>query len=182
MLAVSEGKGKGQDQKPLEPIRRAIFGRFGILVSIVMLLSFTLVCTIGSVSKGISGAEAPSTATQAPVTLLDEVEHLPAPSWKAIPVSLSNNGIVSIDIRVLRGNPIDVFLMPPDQLEKVKKSEWNNLKTSGDIRAIKTPSYQHTGRLAKGEYYLVLSDMSVALPSSTPSDISAKVRLESVAP
>jgi hypothetical protein len=181
MLTDVEEK-EGQDQNHAETTRNSattslVSGEFSMLFAILVVLSFVVVSAIWNISRIRRGVEAPSTALPAPVTLIDEVEHIPAPSWKAIPLSLPYDGIVSIDVRVLRGNFIDVFLTTPDQVERIKKGDWSNLKTPGEVRAIKTVSYRHRGRLAKGDYYLVVSDMSVGLPSSLPSDVSATVRL-----
>jgi hypothetical protein len=150
---------------------------FSMFVIVLALLSFVIVGAIWDISSIGTRVEASSKALSAPLTLIDEVEHLPAPSWKAIPMSLPYDGIVSVDVRVLRGNFVDVFLTTPDQVERIKRGDWSNLKTPGDVRAIKTGSYRHSGRLAKGDYYLVVSDMYIRLASASPSDVSARVEL-----
>jgi hypothetical protein len=118
-----------------------------------------------------------TTAVHAPVTLKDEVEHLPALAWKAIPLSLPYGGTVNIDIQVVGGNPIDVFVTAPEQHDTLKKMEWNNLRAYGDFSATRTKTYSRSAYLAQGGYYLVVRDMLVAIPSLSTSDISVNVRL-----
>lgn len=117
------------------------------------------------------------TAVHATVTLTDEVEHLPAPAWKAIPLSLPYGGTVNIDIHVVGGNAIDVFLTAPDQLNTLESTEWSNLRAYGDFSATRTKAYSRSGHLSQGGYYLVVRDMSLGIPSSPASDVSVKVRL-----
>lgn len=120
----------------------------------------------------------PSPATRhSSVMLIDELEHLPSLAWKAVPFSLSHDGIVNIDVQVVRGNPIDVFLTTSDQIDNVKKVEWNNLKIYGDITATGTKAFSRGVRLGQGGFYLVVRDMTIGTPSSLPSEISVKVRL-----
>lgn len=72
---------------------------------------------------------------------------------------------------------IDAFLTPPDQLERIERGEWGDVKSYVDITSIKTEAFRHTGWLAKGEYYLVVRDLVIGLPSSLPSDVSVKVQV-----
>jgi len=118
-----------------------------------------------------------ATVVHAPVTLTDEVENLPASSWKAVPLNLPYGGTVDINLQVVRGNPIDVFVTTPDQLETIKKEEWNNVQVYVDFNATKTQTYRRTGQLGQGSYYLVMRDTSLGILSSSASDISVRVRM-----
>jgi hypothetical protein len=109
--------------------------------------------------------------------LTDEIEHLPALAWKAIPINVPHGGIVNIELRVVRGSPIDVFLTTSDQIDYVKKVDWNNLRVYGDIKATGTRTFSRAVRLGQGGFYLVVRDMTVATASTPPSDISVKVRI-----
>lgn len=120
----------------------------------------------------------PLAAQHPPLTLVDEVEHLPPLAWKAIPMALPNTGIAEIEIRVIRGNPIDAFLTTSHELDASQKVEWNTVKAFKDIRATRVTTFRWTGRLEKGGFYLVVRDMTVAVPSTPTSDISVKVLLE----
>jgi hypothetical protein len=118
-----------------------------------------------------------ATAVHAPITLKDEVQNIPASSWKAVALNLPYGGTVDINLQVVRGNPIDVFLTTPDQLETMKKEQWNNVRVYTDFNAVKTKTYLRTGQLGQGSYYLVLRDTSLGILSSSASDISVKVQL-----
>jgi hypothetical protein len=118
-----------------------------------------------------------ATAVHAPVTLTDEVENLPASSWKAVGLNVPYSGTIEVNLAVVRGNPVDVFLTTPDQLDTMKKEDWTNVKVYGDFNATKTKTYRRTGQLSQGSYYFVMRDMSLGILSSSASDISVKVQL-----
>jgi hypothetical protein len=116
-------------------------------------------------------------AVHAPLTLQDEIENLPAASWKALPLNLPYSGTLNVNLEVVRGNPIDVFLTTTDQLEAMKKEQWNQVRVYADFSASKTKTYRRSGQLSQGSYYLVLRDTSLGILSSSASDISVKVQL-----
>jgi hypothetical protein len=118
-----------------------------------------------------------ATAVHAPITVTDEVENIPANSWKAVALNFPSGGAVDINLRVVRGNPIDVFLTTTDQLETMKKAQWSSVKVYTDFNATKTQTYHRTGQLGPGSYYLVLRDTSLGILSQSASDISVKIQL-----
>ncbi len=118
-----------------------------------------------------------ATAVHAPITVTDEVENIPANSWKAVPLNFPSGGAVDINLRVVRGNPIDVFLTTTDQLETMKKAQWSSVRVYTDFNATKTQTYHRTGQLGPGSYYLVLRDSSLGILSQSASDISVKTQL-----
>jgi hypothetical protein len=118
-----------------------------------------------------------ASAVHAPLTLKDEVENVAANSWKAVGVDVPYSGTVDLSLQVLQGNPMDVFVVPSDQLDTMKKEDWNNLKVYSDFNATKTKTFKRTGQLGQGSYYFVLRDTSSGVPSSRASDISMKVQL-----
>lgn len=118
-----------------------------------------------------------ATAVRAPVTLKDEIQSLPASSWKAVALELPYSGTINIELQVVRGNPIDVFLTTPDYAETIQKKEWGNVRVYGDFNAVKTTAYKRTGRLDQGYYYLVIRDTTLGILSSSTSDISVKAQL-----
>ncbi len=134
-----------------------------------------------SVCFAIRRREVSQLLTAAPhrrIILVDDVDHLPPLAWKAIPMTLPSSGIVNIDVRVIRGNPIDAFLTTPDQFDIPKKVEWNGLKIYRDISITGTRTFRWTGRLEQGGFYLVVRDMTVPIPTTPTSDISVKVLLD----
>ena len=118
-----------------------------------------------------------ATAVHAPITLQDEVQNLPASSWKALALNLPYSGTLSVNLEVVRGNPIDVFLTTSDQLETMKKDQWNQVRVYTDFNASKTKTYRRSGPLSQGNYYLVLRDTSLGILSLSASDISINVQL-----
>lgn len=110
-------------------------------------------------------------------TLMDEVENLPAHSMKGISFNASYNCSAEITIQVVRGNPIDVFLIDASQLDAVQKSAGRDGKSYTDFNATKTTSYRRTARLNAGSYYVMMRDRSLGIFSSSASDISVKIQL-----
>ena len=102
-----------------------------------------------------------ASAVHAPMTLKDEVENVPANSWKAVGVDVLYSGTVDLSLQVLQGNPMDVFVVPSDQLDTMKKEDWNNVKVYSDFNATKTKTFKRTGQLGQGSYYFVLRDTSL---------------------
>lgn len=118
-----------------------------------------------------------ATAVHAPIEIKNEVQNLPASSWKAIGLSLPYTGTISVDLAVQRGNPLDVFLTTPDQLDSMKAGQWNQVRVFTDFTASKSTIYKRSARLRQGNYYLVLRDTSLGVLSSSSSDVAVKVDL-----
>ncbi|MGH9679392.1 MAG: hypothetical protein ACRD4Y_05545 [Candidatus Acidiferrales bacterium] len=118
-------------------------------------------------------------AAHQPVTLADEMEHLPAPAWKAIPLNLPSDGTMTIDLKVVRGDSIDAYLTTPDQLDKTVKAEMGNRKQSisGIVNALETKALRRTIPMKQGAYYLIVCDMSIDTIAAPASLISVKVQL-----
>jgi hypothetical protein len=118
-----------------------------------------------------------ATAVHAPIEVKNEVENVPASSWKAVALNLPYSGTVNVNLQVVRGNPVDVFLTTSDQLEAMKKEQWSQIRVYADFNASKTTTYQRSAQLGQGAYYLVMRDTSLGILSSSASDISVKVQL-----
>jgi hypothetical protein len=110
-------------------------------------------------------------------TVTDEIENVPAASWKAINYNFPSGGKLDITIRVVNGNPIDVSLIPADQMDTSKQGGWRTVKSYDDFSATKTTTYHRTAHLRPGSYYLVLRDTSLGILSSRASDVSVKTIL-----
>ena len=117
------------------------------------------------------------TVVHAPVSVVDEVENVPASSWKAVGLSLPYAGTIDVNLQVVQGNPVDVFVVTPDQLDTMKKEDWTNVRVFENFNATKTKTYRRTGQLNQGGYYLVMRDTSLGILSARASDISVKVQL-----
>ncbi len=111
------------------------------------------------------------------LTITDEIENVPATSWKALNYNFPSGGKLDITANVVNGNPIDIFLIPADQLDALKRSEWRSVKTYGDFNATKTKTYHRTAQLGPGSYCLVLRDTSLGILSAHATDVSVKTIL-----
>jgi hypothetical protein len=118
-----------------------------------------------------------ATAVHAPITLKDEVENVPANSWRAVGLDLPYSGTVDVNLQVVQGNPVDIFVVTLDQLDTMKKEDWKNVKVYTDFNATKTKTYRRTSQLGQGSYYFVMRDTSLGILSARASDISVKVQL-----
>jgi hypothetical protein len=112
-----------------------------------------------------------------PLTITDEIENVPAASWKALNYNFPSGGTLDITARVVNGNPIDIVLTPADQMDAMKKNEWDSVKTYSDFNATKTREYHRTAQLGSGSYYLVFRDTSLGIFSAHATDVSVKTIL-----
>ena len=115
-------------------------------------------------------------AALAPIDLVDVVENLPANSLKGIPISLPYNGQLKIEIQILNGNPIDVYLVDPAQVQAIQNHQEFRYITG--FEAQKTSAYSRQKRIPQGNYSLVLIDKTLGILSAQSSDIKIKTRLE----
>jgi hypothetical protein len=123
----------------------------------------------------ISAAPRPSPQHQ-PVQWEDQIENVPAHSYRAISFTAPYAGNLEASITVLHGNPVDVFVIGQDQLANLQALKWSELHPYGNFNATKTQTYERTGQLPQGTYYLVLRDTSLGILSASASDVSLKMR------
>ena len=84
---------------------------FAFKVTLTIALSFVALIAFGLLQEGLSlGAASLKAAVRGPVTLTDVVENLPADSFKGIPLALSHDGTLHVEMQVERGNPLNVRL------------------------------------------------------------------------
>ena len=119
-----------------------------------------------------------ATAFSPEVTVKEEVENVQAHSWRAVALNLPYSGNLSVTLDVVRGNPLDVMLIPEHQLDALKNDDWTSVQAYSGFNAAKTKTYQRENQMSFGNYYLVLRDTSLGIFSSPASDISLKVRLK----
>jgi hypothetical protein len=112
-----------------------------------------------------------------PITVTDEVQNVPANSWKALNYNFPSGGKVDITVNVVNGNPIDIYLANADQLDAMKNGEWQNVKVYSAFNAVKTRTYHRTQQIGPGNYYFVLRDTSLGVLSAHASDVSVKTIL-----
>ncbi len=131
---------------------------------------------INAASNAAAGGDK-KTAENILIELKNEVQNLPAASWRAVALSLPYSGTISVDLTVERGNPLDVFLTTPDQLANMKKGQRNQFRVYSGFTASKAKIYKRSGQLRQGDYCLVLRDTSLGVLSASSSDIAVKAQL-----
>jgi TolB-like protein len=119
--------------------------------------------------------EKPSSTAHATIILLETVAKLEIGSYKAFPLNLPFGGSIDVTVEVLRGNPLDVTLMPGPELENFKQQK--EFKKVAFFTAAKKKSYQRSTELGAGDYYLVVRDSSLGVFSVQHSDVKVLVRL-----
>jgi TolB-like protein len=119
--------------------------------------------------------EKPVPTVRTPVTILETIEKIEIGSYKAFPLNLPSGGALDVTVEVLRGNPIDVSVIPGSELEKFKAGK--EFKKEALFTVTKMKSYKRAGELGAGDYYLVVRDSSLGIFSVQRSDIKVQVRL-----
>ena len=115
------------------------------------------------------------TVLKSPMTIRDEVQNIPAGSWKALPVVLTYDGNLNISVSVTRGNPVDVRLLDEEDLQKLKAKQ--DFRHYTPFAAEKTTTYQRNGLLKSGTYHLVLLDKTLGILSSSTTDVKVVAKL-----
>jgi hypothetical protein len=115
-------------------------------------------------------------AAHLPIDLTNEVENVRANSWRAVGIQVPYTGSLTISAQVQRGNPMMMYLTDSDGFEKLKAGNRN--KYLNNFYAPQASTFQHTGRVNQGAYYLVLRDSSLGILSSSSSDVTVKARIE----
>ena len=111
-----------------------------------------------------------------PIELKNSIENLPANSFKGVPLSLPYSGTLQIEVTVRKGNDIDLYLVAPDQIDRIKgKQQFSHFT---EFEAQKTHTYKRAGRIHSGAYYLVMFDKTLGILSQSSSDVQIHARLE----
>lgn len=113
-----------------------------------------------------------------PIQLMDEVQTVPANTWEAIPFTLPYSGSVAINVDVQHGNPMDVLVLAPDQLAKLKADDGEKALEYSDFDAQQTQAYERSSSLRQGSYYLILRDTTLGALAAKASDVAVKIQLK----
>ena len=168
-----------QPQK--QSIRSQLFGLESNLKGIrrMIVVVLCLVVFVWVIVRFASGEKAANTATaallQRPIELKNSIENLKATSSHGIGLNLPYSGTLSIEASVIRGNKIDIYLIPLDQWDNFKAEKFFN--QFSEFKAEKTKNYKRDSRLSSGNYYLVFRDSSLGILSESTSDIKLLVNL-----
>jgi hypothetical protein len=142
------------------------------LAGVILLISVSIFIAIY-----VNATSGRGNVSHTPITITDEVQNVPANSWKGLNYICPMGGKLDITVSVLNGNPIDIFLTTADQLDTMKKGEWRNIKVYPDFNATQTRTYHRTQSVGPGNYYFVLRDTSLGVLSAHASDVSVKTIL-----
>lgn len=160
--------------RPSQAARRPLRGRWVLtLLAVVAVIWLLVRFTAGQKNANTLFA----TAVRAPIQLDNEVQNLPASSWKSIPLNLTYPGTLALSITVVQGNPVDVFVTDTNGLAALQANRLQNVGSVNGFEATKTKSYRRSGELGRGIYYLVLRDTSLGILSARASDISVNAVL-----
>jgi predicted nucleic acid-binding Zn ribbon protein len=118
-----------------------------------------------------------ASAVHTSVVLKDETQTLRSKSWRSVPIDTLYSGNLDIDIHVSRGNPVDVALVPLDQMDKLRSSGFKNLSGDPNFTAQKTTTFHQTHAIPQGNYVLVIRDASLGILSTSPTNVAVKVTL-----
>ncbi len=118
-----------------------------------------------------------------PVELNDSQVSLPAHRSHKIPLSIPHAGILSIALRVTRGNAVNVALIRADQLSQVERT--NGVMEAAKLqraslpafKAVQAKVYNRTNQIEKGDFLIVLQDTTLGILSSRTSDIEVYAEL-----
>jgi hypothetical protein len=120
------------------------------------------------------------TVTKSPIDIADETIQVQASSWAWQEFNTAYDGTLVVTMEVVNGNPVDVMLVPAEEVRRGKKLK-DMTKMEKHIpafHATKTKSLKRESRLPKGAYALVLHDGTLGLLSASRSDVKVKIRLE----
>jgi len=113
-----------------------------------------------------------------PITLANETQNLAAHSWRSVAVTLPYSGTLEITLQVVRGNPVDVYLVDGSLMDVMKRTaDWRAIQGNTDFEAVKTTTYHRIAPLNQGTYYLVMRDTSLGILSSSSTDVDLKIEL-----
>lgn len=118
--------------------------------------------------------QAPITHTT--VTLLDATEKITIGSYKTLPLSLTSGGTLKVIVDVVRGNSMDVSVIPAAELNNFKDQK--EFKDVADFTATKMKRYKRSANITNGDYYLVIRDSSLGIFSVQNSEVKITVQLE----
>jgi hypothetical protein len=117
-----------------------------------------------------------ATVTQTPIEVYNGVENVRATSWRAVPINLPYTGRLTLSVNVKNGNGLDVFLIPPGEIDALKAEK--QFRTYDGFSASKTRTFRQSQRLEQGSYYVVLRDTTLGILSAGSTDVEVRARLE----
>jgi hypothetical protein len=125
-------------------------------------------------------ADAPIQLNYTPVNL--QVS-LPAHRWKKIPISVSRADMLSIELHVAKGNPINVALIHAGELADLEqtngviRSKKLQKASLPEFKAVKIIDYSQKHLIEAGDFLVVLQDTTMGILSAATNDIEIHICL-----
>jgi hypothetical protein len=139
-------------------------------------MTFALATFSSAVLRGKS-SQAAAVPPEQPMTLVEVVKTLPPNSWRVVPFTLPYSGTLEVQVGVVDGNPMNVFVTTPDDMEAMRDDEISSVRASAGFAPTRSTSVRRAGRLSAGNYLLVLKDPAIGDASSRPSHVSIRAEL-----
>jgi hypothetical protein len=158
---------------PEVTIRERVFGPGTRRIWLLSVMAFLLVAL--SLWKFLPGKPAERLFEMRGLKLLDSVVHLPAASFQRVDFALPCAGTLSLDLACGEGNSIEVFVVPPSEVAKMKANQ--AFAHLGGFDGHMTEKYQRTVSLSPGKYCLVLIDTSSRPFNSSRTPIQVRACL-----
>jgi hypothetical protein len=134
-----------------------------------VLLAVMIVSVVYRSDRNQGGVAA---AALAPMTLTDVVENLPANSWRAIPVKVPYSGTLRVELDVVRGNPLNAYLVSAEEFSAFQENDAATPRTYEGFKAANTKTFHREAPFNSGEYYFL-----IVYPSSSPSVSDVAVQI-----
>ena len=107
-------------------------------------------------------------------TLMNDTINLKARYAQSLPLNISRTGELKITVDVLRGNPLDVYLIPANEWQACSNSltrHQGSFKSYPDFTLYGTKKYSRTATMGPGNYALVIFDKTMGIISQPSSDV-----------
>lgn len=172
----------GAPVRPPQP--KLSFVTQAILWSIVVagVIFFGAVLAAQHFLGGSGATRALAPAVKAPVTLKDEIVPVSATGARGLPIELPYSGDVTIEINVLRGEYVNVYVIDVEdwkQFEKARNAFFGGrFQHYPNFNATKARTYKRSGRLGEGTYYIVLENPTLGIFVASSFDVQVKAVLK----
>lgn len=168
---VGESKAQSKILDPKANLK-ALFGIAALLVVLGVGFWIYLRFKIGSQRANAVAA----IVTRQPIEIRNSVENVRANSTAWLPISTPYAGVLNVELSVVQGNGMDVYLVPTSELENVKAGRQFHFIQGFDAQQSRV--YHRAMRIAGGSYYFVMRDKTLGILSSGSSDVKLHIRFE----
>jgi hypothetical protein len=138
-------------------------GTWGVLLAVMIV---SVVYRSDETQGGVAAA------ALAPMTLTDVVENLPGNSWRAIPVKVPYAGRLRVEMDVVRGNPLNAYLVSAEEFSAFQENDAAAPRTYEGFKAAHTKTFRGEAPFNSGEYYFLIVDRS---SSPSVSDVAVQI-------